>query len=288
MKVELILEGGGMRGIYTCGVLDFFLEKKIVFENVIGVSAGSINALSYISGQKKRQHDIFINYSHNKEYISFSNYLKTGSAFGFDYLFNQLFEKELPFDYQTFKNSRSKLLVVITNLKSGQAEYVPIVDLKKQTDYIRASCSLPLISNIVQIGEEAYMDGGMADSIPIKSSFERGFNKQIVILTRSKDYQKGKDKLIGIKKIKYKDYPNYIETLSNRSKKYNETLAYINKLEEENRIIVIRPSEPMKIDKFETDKEKLEYYYQLGYKDGLAQYQQIKQYLFDCTNAYIK
>ena len=193
-KVGLILEGGGMRGIYTAGVLDFFIDKKIEVDLVVGVSAGGCHAASYLSKQYNRAFRTNIDYLHDKEYLSFRNLIKTGSIFGMDLMFNKIPNELYPYDYETFNKSKSKFTVVATNCETGEAEYFQLKDMKKDIMYLQASCSIPMFANIVEVDGYKLVDGGVSDSIPIEYALKQGCNKNIVVLTRDRTYRKSKVK----------------------------------------------------------------------------------------------
>lgn len=284
MRAQLIIEGGGMRGVYTSGVLDYFLDMNLKFENIIGVSAGSCNAISYLSAQKGRQATVFIKYSHNKQYLSVRNLIKTGSFFGVDYIFNVLQNEILPFDYDAFHKNKGEVCVVLTDINTGQAFYHNIEKLPEDVNYIIASSSLPLISKIVVIDGKKYLDGGMADPIPLKHSLDLGFEKQVLILTRGEEYRKKIKNNTMFSKVKYHKYPNFVKTLKVRNENYNKSLDLIKKLKDEKKIFVIRPSEEITIDRYETNEEKLQYYYDLGYNDAKQSFKALQEYLKDVTN----
>ncbi|WGX76605.1 patatin family protein [Paraclostridium bifermentans] len=189
-KIGLILEGGGMRGIYTAGVLDFFIEKNIEVDITIGVSAGSCHASSYLSKQYKRAYNATVDYINDKRYLSFSNLIKTGSIFGMDFMFNKIPNELNIYDYDTFAKSKSKFVVVATNCETGSPEYFELKDLKKEIIYMQASCSIPMFANIVEIDDFKLVDGGVSDSIPIEYSLNQGYKNNIVVLTRDITYKK--------------------------------------------------------------------------------------------------
>ncbi len=277
-KVGLILEGGGMRGMFTTGVLDFFLEKKLEFPLVIGVSAGACHGASYISKQKYRSKDIFVNYLDDKRYLSFSNLRKNGELFGSQFIYDEIPNKLNIFDNKTFMNNKTKFLVVVTNLKTGQPEYIHIKDAVKQVDAIRASASLPLISNIVKINGKEYLDGGISDSIPIKKA-EEEFDKNILILTRDKNYRKKNSKSYLAMKKKYKDYPKVIDKCKNRHTEYNETIDYIKKQEEAGKVFIIQPENKLNIGRIEKNRSKLEETYNEGYQTAKKLYKDMLKFI---------
>lgn len=278
-KIGLILEGGGMRGAYTAGVLDFFMDKDLEFDSCYGVSAGSVNACSYISKQRGRAFQIDVDYLDDKEYASAYNLLTTGNFFGTDMCYNRIPNELNPYDYEVFNQYKGDFYAVVTNCITGQAEYLKVTDLKEQIDYIRASCSLPLMAEMVYVNGIPYLDGGIADSIPVRRSVRDGNRKNVIVLTRDISYRKKPNELQSIISLKYKKYPNLVKAMSNRHKVYNMTLDYIKKQEEKGNILVIRPSSAVKIGRVEKDKRKITELYKQGYKDASKKYEEIVSFI---------
>lgn len=275
----LVVEGGGMRGVYVAGVLDFFIEKDLYFENNYGVSAGSCHLCSYLSKQYERAFRINVNYLNDKRYCSIQSLIKTGDLFGADMLYN-LIPNELDlFDYDTYNKNESNFYCVITNVNTGKPEYIKLGDLKDDIIYIRASSSLPMLSRNVKIKGEEYLDGGISDSIPIRKAILDGNKKNILVLTRDESYRKDKNSLMPIIKIRYKKYPKLVESIKNRYIVYNDTLDLIKELEKKNDIFVIRPKNPVKIGRTEKNREKLEALYREGYNDAKDSYEDLLSYL---------
>lgn len=278
-KIGLILEGGGMRGIYTAGVLDFFIEKNIEVDLVVGVSAGSCHGASYLSKQYKRAFHTTVDYVDDKNYLSFRNLIKTGSIFGMDMMFNKIPNELYPYDHNAFRNSKSKFTVVTTNCETGKAEYFTLSDMKKEILYLQASCSIPMFANIVNVDGYKLVDGGVADSIPIEYAIKQGCRKNIVVLTRDKTYRKNKVKFLKLIKRKYNKYPNLIKSIENRHINYNKSLELVEKLEKQGDALVIRPRGKVKVSQVEKDKSKLETLYMDGYNDGKAYYEKIIKFI---------
>lgn len=281
MKVGLVLEGGGMRGVYTAGVLDALINQNYCADYLIGVSAGCTNGASYISWQKERGMRTNINYIDDKRYLSFSSYLKTGSLFGMDFLFYDIPEKLDPFDYDSCFKSKCDYRVGVTNIETGKEEYFGKEALKKEDRNIvlRASVSLPIASPIVEIKGKKYLDGGIGDPIPVRRAFEEECDKVIVVLTRDREYRKGASKGKLFFKLMYRKYPKLIELLCNRHERYNETLEYIQKMEKEGKAFVVAPEKPIEIDKFEKNKNKLFEVYKLGLADGTKVFEKYREFL---------
>ncbi|MDU3803585.1 patatin family protein [Paraclostridium bifermentans] len=278
-KIGLILEGGGMRGIYTAGVLDFFIEKNIEVDITIGVSAGSCHASSYLSKQYKRAYNATVDYINDKRYLSFSNLIKTGSIFGMDFMFNKIPNELNIYDYDTFSKSKSKFVVVATNCETGSPEYFELKDLKKEIIYMQASCSIPMFANIVEIDDFKLVDGGVSDSIPIEYALNQGYKKNIVVLTRDITYKKNKQKFLSIVNKKYKKYPNLIKAIENRHLNYNKSLNLVNQLEKDGDVLVIRPKKPVNVSQIEKNAKKLTSLYEEGYDDAKELYDKILDFI---------
>ena len=278
-KIGLILEGGGMRGIYTAGVLDFFIDKNIEVDLVVGVSAGGCHAASYLSKQYKRAYHTNIDYLDNKEYISFRNLIKTGSIFGMDLMFNKIPNELYLYDHDAFSKSKSKFTVVTTNCETGKAEYITLTDMKKDIMYLQASCSIPMFANIVEIDGYKLVDGGVADSIPIEYAIKEGCKKNIVILTRDKTYRKNKVKFSSLIRRKYKKYPNLVKSIENSHLNFNKSLDLVKELEDKGDALVIRPKSPVKVSQIEKDVDKLTKLYNDGYNDAKESYEKIIEFI---------
>lgn len=271
----LILEGGGMRGAYTAGVLDFFMDNNLEFDNVYGVSAGAVNGCSYLSKQRGRAFRVDVNYLEEKDYAGLSCWLKTGDYFGVEFCYNRIPYELDPYDLDTFNKFTGNFYAVATNCETGQPEYFRIEDMDKDLIKIRASASLPLMARMVEIGGVNYLDGGVSDSIPIYQARKSGCKKNVIVLTRDKAYRKSKNSIMPLLKLKYRKYPGLIKSMEKRHIIYNKTLKYIDKLETEGKVVVIRPKEKVDIGRLEKDKEKLTKLYHQGYNDAKEKYQEI-------------
>ena len=275
----LVLEGGGLRGCFTAGVIDVFLEKGIGFDTVSGISAGACHACSYLAGQRGRAIAVARDYVDHPDYCSMKNLIKTGNLFGEQYVFHDIPEKIYPIDNEAFKNNPSEFYVGVTNCLTGKAHYQRIYDLIGDIEWIRASSSLPLVSRFVEIEGIPYLDGGIVDSIPIEFSISHGCDKNIVVLTRDRSYIKKRENLYPVMKVKYRKYPELLKAVKTRQEKYNETLEYIFQLEKEGKVLVIAPEVTLAIGRTEKDKEKLTVGYKLGRKAALTQIDKIKEFL---------
>jgi len=268
-NIGLVLEGGGYRGVYTAGVLDFFMDEKIAFPFVIGVSAGACNAVSYIAGQRGRNKRVNIDFAGDRRYVAYSNLLKTGSVFGMDFLFSEIPKKLLPLDYETYESSSVRFLMGATDVETGQCRFYEKEKIKSDDLPLRASSSLPLLSRIVPYDGRLLLDGGIADPIPIRKAIEEGMQKNVVILTREDGYLKKESRrLFPLYRRAYRNYPAFVSVLERRHETYNETLGYLRKLEQSGEAFVFRPSQKVTVKRIEKNKAALEDLYSLGYADA--------------------
>lgn len=279
MKIALILEGGGMRGLYTAGVLDFFLVKNIQFDMVAGVSAGSCNACSFLSKQPGRGAAVILDHVEKKEYMSFSNLVRDGSFFGMDYIFNKIPNTLNPYDYKTANTNPTAFYSVCSDVESGTPYYHRVINYRSDMDYIKASMSLPLLAPILEVDGHKLLDGGICDSIPFKFAKEKGYDKQVVVLTQCRTYRKGKNRLLPIIKKRYKEYPALIKALENRHIEYNETLEDLYQKEKEGELFIIQPQKPISISRLEKSKKKLHELYLDGYKDAQDLYNSLIEFM---------
>lgn len=278
-NVSLVLEGGGMRGVYTGGVLDFFIENNIEVNYLIGVSAGACKGASYISKQVGRNYNIDIKYVNDKRYLSFSNLIKTGSMFGMDMLCNIIPNELEPFDHEEFYKYKGKYIAVATNCETGEPEYLEVKDFKTDMDALKASISLPLIAPIVDYKGKELLDGGISNPIPIDKAMEDNAGKQIIILTQPKGYVKGENKTLFIIKRKYKKYPKLIEAMKNRHIVYNDTVKRLEEMEARGECFILRPSLPLNIGRLERNTDRLIRGYEIGYEDAKKEYGRLMKYL---------
>ncbi len=267
MKTGLVLEGGGVRGIYTAGILDVFMENGITFDGVVGVSAGAIHAVSYLSGQKGRSIRYYQKYCNDYRFMSFKSFIKTGDVVGVDFCYHELPEKLDVFDNQAFMQNSTPFYCVCSNLDSGKPEYIRISDAHKEIDYIRASASLPYFSRIVKIHDKNYLDGGCTDSIPLKASQRLGFEKNVVILTRDINYRK-KPEMKLLSKLLYRKYPLFCKALLERHEMYNKQVENVINEEKNGNAFVFRPIFPLEVGRMETDSQKIRLVYERGRSDA--------------------
>lgn len=278
-EAGLILEGGGMRGAYTAGVLDCFLDYDIEFKNVYGVSAGVCHACSYLSKQRERAIHVIVDYINDKNYAGLYSLLMTGDFFGVKMIYHDIPKKLYPFDYETYSNCESNLFAVVTNCKTGEAEYHQVRDMDKEINIIQASSSLPLLSKIVEINKEYYLDGGVSDSIPLQKALDDGNKKNLVILTQHQGYEKKPNRLGLIMKYRYTQFPNLVDAIKTRHIRYNDSLALIEQEKDAGSLLIIQPKQPVEIGRIERNKDKLWDLYHQGYEDAKERIVEIKKFL---------
>lgn len=278
-QAGLVLEGGGMKGAYTTGVLDFFLEKGIEFSRVYGVSAGAIHMMSYLSKQRKRSINIGLKYAKDKRYCSVESLLRTGDIFNADMCYNLIPRKYDPFDNEAFLRYKGKAFAVVTNIETGKPEYLRVRDGFDDLQKIRASASLPMVSRNVEIDGKLYLDGGISDAIPIQKSILDGNEKNIVILTKEVGYVRQPSSQLGAIKMCYRKYPKVYELMKNRHTSYNATMEFLRRQQENGQAFVIRPKKPSDVGRLEKDPKKIEALYKEGYQDAAECYEQMMQYL---------
>jgi predicted patatin/cPLA2 family phospholipase len=251
-QAGLVLEGGGMRGVYTAGVLEFFMENELYFPYIIGVSAGACNAASYISRQPGRNQDVTIGFVDHPDYISYKNLFYKKELFGMNLIFDKIPNELVPFDFDRFSLAKEKFVIGTTDCITGETVYYEKDQYVKDfLTIIRASSSLPFMAPSIQFDGRVLMDGGISDPIPIKKSIADKVKKNVIILTKSKGYRKRKSSFTGVTNYFYKDYPGLNHQLENRYKLYNETLDYIEQLEAEGKVFVIRPETDCKVRRVE-------------------------------------
>ena len=280
MSTGLVLEGGAFRGLFTAGVLDGLLDIKAELKYVIGVSAGITNAYSYISKQRGRNLEIMEKYMGDKRYISYGNLIRCGSLMDFDFVFNEIPNKHSIFDYDEFNKYDGKVLAGTFNVESGEVEYFDKDKLDEKNTILKASCSIPLLFPFVKIEDKYYADGGLSNPIPIYKSIEDGNDKNIIVLTRNIDYRKKKSKANQLAYKVYKNkYPKLAEVLAKRHIEYNKEVEFCSQLESEGKAIVLRPTIPMNIGRFERDKVKLRNIYNNGYDLVIENKEKILKFL---------
>lgn len=265
MKKGLILEGGAMRGLFTAGVLDVLMENGVTFDGAVGVSAGAAfgcNIKSHQAGRVLRYNTRFCS---DKRYCGMISLLKTGNIYSTDFCYGEVPLKYDPFDFETYKKDPMEFYVVSTDVETGKPVYHKYAGMSDGGfDWIRASASMPLVSRIVEINGQKLLDGGISDSIPVEFFESLGYDRNVAVLTQPKTYQKSKNKMMPLIKIKYRKYPKFIETVKNRHIMYNAETALVSEKEHNGTLFVIRPESPLPVGRVEKDPEKLKEAYEIG------------------------
>lgn len=278
-QTGLVLEDGGMKGVYSSGVLDFFLDKGLTFSSCYGVSAGACSLCSFLSKQRGRAYHTTVDYLEDKNYCSLYSLLKTGDLFGADMCYRQIPETLNPYDYETFDQYQGKFYSVVTNIETGCPEYIHIRDMHADIEAIRASASLPLVSRNVKIGDKLYLDGGISDAIPIRKSMEDGNRKNVVIMTKEVGYRRQPSGGTSLIKMRYRKYPKVYELMKNRHNAYNDTLDFLAEQVEKGTVFLIQPKAKSDVGRIEKDKDKLKALYEEGYRDGQDCYDDLLAFL---------
>lgn len=278
-QAGLVLEGGGMKGVYTAGVLDFFLDKNIDFAKCYGVSAGACTLCSYLSKQRGRGVAVTVDYLEDKNYCSVYSLVKTGDLFNVDMCYHEIPDRLNPFDYAAFDKNESLGYAVVTNIETGLAEYIPLRDMHEDIEAVRASASLPLVSRNVKIGDHLYLDGGLADPIPLLHSITDGNRRNVVIMTKEVGYRRQPSGQLGLIRARYKKYPKVYELMKNRHIEYNRTLDYLQAQVKNGNAFLIQPKHKSDVGRIEKNKDKLLVLYQEGYDEAAACYEELMAYL---------
>ena len=281
-KATLVLEGGATRGIFTSGALDYLMERDLYFSDVIGVSAGSCNAVDYVSRQPGRTRDCMIpTDKEGKYYYGIRDFVKEKSLMNMDLIFDKYPKELLPFDFETYFNSEINCQIVTTNCLTGKAEYMTEdSDNDRLMKLCRASSSMPLLTPIVNIDNVPYLDGGLADSVPIRRAQQMENEKIVVILTKNQGYRKSvlSPTMQRVYKRAYKSCPNLIRTIFRRSFEYNKTMNYLDQLEKRGEIFILRP-QVKPVSRLERNKETLHAFYEHGYKYTERKFDDLMEYL---------
>lgn len=280
MKKGLIMEGGAMRGMFTAGVIDVMMEHQITFDGAIGVSAGAVFGCNYKSAQPGRVIRYNAAYCNNPQYAGLRTFLKTGDIFGEQFCYHDIPEHLDPFDYEAYRNNPMEFYVVVTDAKTGKAIYKKISQCdKKEMDWMRASASMPIVSKPVKVDGYELLDGGVADSIPVQKMESLGYDRNVVILTQPREYQKGKNQLMPLAKVSLRRYPAMIDAMEHRHEHYNEELEYIRTREESGDLFVIRPPKKIEVGKVERNRQRLLTAYRMGRETMKEQLRRLEKFI---------
>lgn len=278
MKVGLVLEGGAMRGMYTAGVLDVFLEHNVTFDGIVGVSAGALFGVNFLSGQSGRVIRYNKRFNRDRNYMGILPLLREGNIFSTKYAYEDVPHKLDPFDDEKYRQSDVPFYAVITDVESGMPQYVRIRSVFEQMDVLRASGSMPFLSKPVPLDSKLYLDGGISDSIPFQWFINNGYDRLVVILTRDKQYRKKPMPSLLINHCG-KKYPLVADRLRKRHICYNRNIQALNDMEKEGKVFIIRPSQPIKISRIEKNPQKLQSVYDLGINDSKSTIENLKEFI---------
>ncbi len=280
MSSALVMEGGAMRGLFTGGIIDVLLEKNITFDMAVGVSAGATFGCNFKSKQKGRVLRYNLRFCKEPRYCSFRSLFLTGDLYGAKFCYETLPFKLDPFDNDTFENNPMKFYCVATDVETGKPIYYLCKDAReKDLLWIRGSASMPCFARPVQVDGKTLLDGGVSDSIPVQFALDQGYDRVVVILTQPEGYVKERSSLQGGIDLALRKYPKLVEAMDNRPQMYNDTLKLVKKLEQEGRVLAIRPPHKLPVGHIEHDPAKIREAYDIGRETGLAWADRICEYL---------
>ena len=280
MKKGLVLEGGAMRGLFTAGVIDVFLQEGIVFDGTVGVSAGAVFGVNLKSGQAGRTIRYNKRFAKDPRYGSFRSLRRTGDYYNEDFCYRRVPEELDPFDNQAFERNPMKFYTVATDVETGKPVYWEMTDCgKEDLRRMQASASMPVFARPVEIGGRKYLDGGITDSIPIRFMEKRGYQRNVVVLTRPAEYRKKKSRLLPLMDRLLKEEPMIAKAMHLRPARYNRTNAYIREKEQTGELFVIRPPEALPVSRLEHDPEKMQQAYEMGLAEARRRLRALKEYL---------
>lgn len=275
---SLILEGGTFRTIHTSGILDAYLQQKIIMPYILGISAGAINAVSYISQQPERTMRVFTNYRNDKRYIGKRNFLKEKSLFGLDFSYNVIPNELDLFDWERFYSYEGIVKFGVTNAYTGQVEYMDALEMDKQFTMLRATCAIPVMFPEIKMNEIPYYDGGLSEPVPIHQAIRDGYDKHVIVLTRPQGYRKKMDSQTKwVMKLLSKKYPKLVEAMELRTQHYNESMELCEQLEREGKAFIYRPENALQ--SFEKDVAQLKRNYQMGYDLAMDRHEDLMTFL---------
>lgn len=277
----LTLEGGASRTVYSCGIMDALLEENIMADRIIGVSAGAAFGVSYASGQIGRNYRLATEFMGTSKYMGVHHLLdpRNRCYYNLDYAWDDVPNIHLPYDYKAYEEYKGEFYATVTNVRTGKAEYIPVPRNDRKWTLLRATCALPLMFPEIEVNGEYYMDGGIADSIPFKQTMSLGCDKNIVILTRPRDYVKKTDALTHLCSRYYKKHPEFANALESRAKRYNAAVKELHDLRKQGKVFVFTPKTTFGVGRIEGDPKKLDKLYQHGYKHAKWAMESLKKYL---------
>lgn len=280
MKTGLVLEGGALRAIFSSGVCDGLLEGGVMADYVIGVSAGIAYGVSYVSKQPRRNLEVVTRFAPDKRYMGWRNLRDKSnrSYFGLKFAYDTIPNRLVPFDYDTFAAFPGEVEAVVTNLNTGKAEYLPVPRRDRESVVLQASCAMPLMFPIFEIGGQPYLDGGIGDAIPWQRALDK-CDRVVVVLTRPRSYRRKPDKVMKLIRKQYRDYPAFVEAMERRAEVYNQDRARLFQAEREGRLLVIAPESTLGVARTERDTEKLRLLWAAGYQSAIDRLEEIRDFL---------
>ena len=281
MKTGLVLEGGALRAIFSAGVCDGLVEGGVDTDYFVGVSAGVAYGVSFLSKQPRRNLEVVTTYAPDKRYMGIGNLLDRNnrSYFGLKFAYETIPLELVPFDFDAFAAWPGKAEAVVTNLNTGEADYLDLPRNDPSARVIQATCAMPLMFPIFEIGGQPYLDGGIADGIPWQRALDQGCDRVIVVLTRPRDYVRKPDKILPLVRRKYKNYPNFVAAMERRAERYNESRARMFELERQGKLLVIAPESTLGVSRTERDPEKLRQLWDAGYRQAANRLEEIRAWL---------
>ncbi len=277
----ITFEGGASRTVYSCGIMDALLEEGIMADVAFGVSAGAAFGVSYFSGQIGRNYKLATEIMNRKEYMGARNLIDPGNRcyYGLEYAYSTVPNSVLPFDYDAYNANPGRFYAVVTNVETGEAEYIQVPGDDKNWTLLKATCALPMLFPMIQIGGKKYMDGGLADSVPYKQAIKAGCDKNIVVLTRPLGYIKQTDSTTKLAAVLYRKYPNLCKAMLTRAERYNKCISEVMELKKQGRLFVFTPRSTFGVGRTENDPQKLKRLYEHGYKHAKWAMDDLKKYL---------
>ena len=281
MKLGMVFEGGASRTSFSCGVMDLFLEEELMPDYFVGASAGIAFGVSYLSRQKGRNLKLLEEYMADKRYMGMQHLLdrKKKTFYNIEFVFEELPDKLLPFDYEAFAAYEGSVEAAVTNIHTGKAEYLELPRSREMEDVLVASCSLPILFQPIKVGHHYYLDGGIADSVPYQRAIQQGCDKIIVVLTREREYVKKKERFGRVVNRLYKKYPKVVEAMEKRPDFYNQQMKELKELEQQGKVFVIAPEDTFGVGRTESDPVKLRQLYDAGYRIAGEQMPALREYL---------
>lgn len=280
MKTGILFEGGASRTIFSCGVMDRLLDADIMPDYILGVSAGITYATSYISKQKGRNLEMLTKYSNDPRYMGFRNLInpKNRAYYGLEFAYERIPNELLPFDEATYSSFDGEAKAGVTNIETGEVEFLDVMPKESRTKALIATCALPLLFPIVKLNGKLYMDGGIADSVPYKQAFKDGCDRLMIVLTREAGYRKEFEKTLKLACLRYRKYPKFCDAMMTRAERYNKTMEEIEALEKNGDILVFRPTVSKGFSRLEKDVEKISIMYADGYEQASKRIAEIEKF----------